>query len=205
MPLITFEGIDGSGKSTQIKRLTNWLESNQCIQPHVFREPGGTTLSEQIRTTLLDTKQHILPVTELLLFSAARAQLVEEKVRPLLEQSAWVILDRFFDSTTAYQGYGRNVMNVEQIQLLNRIAVQNLEPDITFFLDIDWHTSLKRRHTNKPDRMESGGDEFFQRVVEGYRKIASNEARIMMLDGRLEEEILNQQIIRFLSNTFSLK
>ncbi|MBN2732111.1 MAG: dTMP kinase, partial [Balneolaceae bacterium] len=132
---ITFEGIDGSGKSTQIALLRNkLLEEGHKVT--VFREPGGTEVSEKIRALLLNPDFDIHPVTELLLFSSARAQLISEKVRPLLNKNEVVILDRFYDSTTAYQGYGRSSLPLQDIHRLNKIASHNIVPDITFYLKI---------------------------------------------------------------------
>ena len=177
MPLISFEGIDGSGKTTQINRLIHWFEKVHSIKVNLFREPGGTTLSESIREILLDKSQEISPIAEMLLFSAARAHLLHEKVFPLLSNDEWVILDRFFDSTTAYQGYGRQVLSLDRIDQLNQIATQNLEPDLTFYLDINWSTSLERRKKESADRMESSGDDFFKRIIEGYRSLSNTKKR----------------------------
>jgi len=129
--LITFEGIDGSGKSTQIDLLRQYLKE-MGFRVEVFREPGGTDVSEMIRGMLLNPEIDIDPVTELLLFSSARSQLVAEKVLPLLKEEVIVILDRFFDSTTAYQGFGRQSLPIKQIQQINSIATHDLTPDITF-------------------------------------------------------------------------
>src|SRR5690554_846824 len=129
--LITFEGIDGSGKSTQIKLLKEKLVK-LGFRTEVFREPGGTKVSELIRSILLNPDLDVDPVSELLLFSAARAQLTSERVKPLLKEGVIVILDRFYDSTVSYQGYGRESLAIEQIHQINKIATGNLIPDLTF-------------------------------------------------------------------------
>ncbi len=180
--LITFEGIDGCGKSTHIKKLKAYL-TDKGYDVHVFREPGGTPLSEQIRDILLNSKDDIHPLAESLLFSAARAQLVATRIRPLLDTGAIVILDRFFDSTTAYQGYGRQAVPVPDIEQLNRLATQNLEPDITIYLKLDPEMAYERRKkVRKEDRMEQAGADFFKRVNAGFDALAAREKRIVVFD-----------------------
>lgn len=178
---ITFEGIDGSGKSTQIKLLRKALEkAGRTV--HVFREPGGTELSERVRTLLLDTELDIDPVTELLLFSSARAQLVSEKLKPLLANDDIVILDRYYDSTVAYQGYGRGALALEDIHKLNGIASRDLKPDITFYLKLSLEEALQRTKMNPRDRMERSGKSFFHRVIEGFDRLAAEEQRVVAVD-----------------------
>lgn len=157
--LITFEGIDGSGKSTQITLLKEYLE-NKGNQVSVYREPGGVVISEQIRELLLNSKMDIHPTAEMLLFSAARAQLVAEKVAPDLENGIIVILDRFYDSTTAYQGFGRESVDLEQIHQINNIASLGREPDLTFYLSLTWEESKRRTAHLEEDRMEKAGADF---------------------------------------------
>ncbi len=178
---ITFEGIDGSGKSTQIKLLREKL-LEEGYEVEVFREPGGTDISEQIRHILLNSKSVIDPVTELLLFSAARSQLITEKVLPLLEKGTVVILDRFYDSTTAYQGYGRKAVSLEHIRELNEMASHGREPDLTLYLRISLEEAKKRTESLQKDRMEISGDEFFSRVIEGYDKLAQSEERFVTIE-----------------------
>ena len=178
---ITFEGIDGSGKSTQIKLLREKLEQDGR-SVHVFREPGGTELSEQVRTLLLDSELDILPVTELLLFSSARAQLIAEKVKPILKREEIVILDRYYDSTVAYQGYGRQSLPINDIHNLNAIASHDLEPDITFYLKISLQEAQERTASKPKDRMEQSGNEFFSRVIEGFDKLAASQKRFRAID-----------------------
>lgn len=180
--LISFEGIDGCGKSTHIKKLKAYL-TDKGYDVHVFREPGGTPLSEQIREILLNSKDDIHPLAESLLFSAARAQLVATRIRPLLDTGAIVILDRFYDSTTAYQGYGRQAVPVPDIERLNKLATQNLEPDITIYLKLDPEMAYQRRKkVRKEDRMEQAGADFFKRVNAGFDALAAREKRIVAFD-----------------------
>src|SRR5690554_6332962 len=159
--LITFEGIDGSGKSTQIALLKKSL-SERGWQVEVFREPGGTEVSELIRQILLDPALDVHPIAELLLFSAARAQLTTQRVRPLLEAGTIVILDRFYDSTVSYQGYGRQSLPIDVIHQINNIATQHLVPDITFYLRLPLQEAARRTQHSSKDRMEQAGDEFFR-------------------------------------------
>ncbi len=178
---ITFEGIDGSGKSTQIELLKNEL-ANQGKPVHVFREPGGTVLSEKVRELLLESDFDIHPVTELLLFSAARAQLITERVKPLLSRNEIVILDRYYDSTTAYQGYGRSSLPLKEINELNKIASGNLAPDITFYLRITLEEARKRNGKQPKDRIEQSDNDFYRKVIEGFDRLAEEEARFTTID-----------------------
>ena len=198
---ITFEGIDGSGKSTQITYLKEWLEA-RGHKVTVLREPGGNTVSENIRTLLLDSKETIDPRSELLLFTAARAQLVSKVIRPALQQHNIVICDRYIDSSVAYQGYGRG-LPVEEIEQINAFATNNLVPDITFIFDLSVEDASKRagfrssRTNSSPDRMERSGEDFFRKTREGYLQIAKNSERkifIIEANGHVEdirEEICN--------------
>lgn len=195
--LITFEGIDGCGKSTQIGLLKDWMAENE-IRYSLFREPGGTDLSEKIRALLLDSKGDMNPVTELLLFSAARSQLISEKVKPLLEAGELVILDRFYDSTTAYQGYGRRSASLEQIDVLNRLAGHNLVPDITFYLKIAPEEAEKRTAGTIKDRMENEGVYFFEAVSDGFDRLADNNPRFIVLDASLTPDKIHSQVAEIL-------
>lgn len=190
---ITFEGIDGSGKSTQIDLLKQKLVDNGH-EVTVFREPGGTEISEQIRKILLNTDANIDPVTELLLFSAARSQLIVEKVIPLLKKNTVVILDRFYDSTTAYQGYGRNSVSLKHIQEINEIASHQLQPDITFYLKISLEQAHKRTEKQDKDRMERSGDDFYRKVIKGFDALSVSEDRFVTLDATAPREQIHQQI-----------
>lgn len=192
--LISFEGIDGCGKSTQIELLKKHFKKNN-VEFSVFREPGGTEVSEKIRNLLLHETQEMDSTTELLLFSAARSQLVAEEILPRLEKGEVVILDRFFDSTSAYQGYGRKSVSLSEIDALNKIATHNTEPDITFYLKIDLETAARRTEASEKDRMERAGITFFRSVIEGYDKL-SRLKRFEVLDGTLQPEEIHQQILR---------
>ena len=174
---IVIEGIDGSGKTTQINQLSQWLigtdlipENNQLV---ITREPGGTKVGKSIRSLLLDTSKENSPdsITELLLYAADRAQHVNEIIRPSLNKGDWVISDRFCGSTIAYQGYGRK-LDIKLIQDLELIATQGISPDITFLLDIPVEESIKRRIHKKDDRMEEEGTEFLSNVSLGFKALA---------------------------------
>ncbi len=193
--LISFEGIDGSGKSTQIDLLKQALEA-KGHQVTVFREPGGTEVSERIRDLLLNPELEIDPVTEVLLFSSARSQLIAEKVNPLLNDDQIVILDRFYDSTTAYQGYGRESMPLVQIQQINDIASHGIVPDITFYLRLSLDESASRTAHLMKDRMEQSGDSFFRKVFEGFEQMAKTEERFCTIDASQNVEEVHQQIVQ---------
>jgi len=168
--LITFEGIDGSGKSTQIQMLENEFEK-LGVEYKTFREPGGTELSEKIRNILLDKKNiELITTAESLLFAAARAQLTAQKIQPAIIRGIFVICDRFTDSTIAYQGYGRE-LDIKKLQEINNIATDGLKPDITFILDINPDVSKIRIGAEALDRMEAAGKDFFERVRQGYHRI----------------------------------
>ena len=178
---ITFEGIDGSGKSTQLKYTADYLKGlgKEII---CLREPGGTELSEKIREILLSSENKINAISELLLFEAARADLCSSVIIPALKAGKFVLSDRFFDSTTAYQGYGRKI-DLNTINLLNSLSSMNIKPDLTFYLKIDLKLSLNRSKHRKPDRMESAGNDFFRRVIDGFEEIAKqNSTRIIPID-----------------------
>lgn len=199
---ITFEGIDGSGKSTQIDMLAEKLEE-AGHRVEVFREPGGTALSEEIRRLLLDSDGDIHPVSELLLFSAARAQLMSERVMPLLDEGVVVILDRFYDSTTAYQGIGRESASLEQIKELNLLASHGRTPDLTIYMRIDLEEAKKRTAGQQKDRMERAGDSFFQKVIRGFDRLAESEDRIFTVDATLPRDRLHELIFDRISSDFA--
>ena len=176
---VVFEGIDGSGKTTQINKLSKWLietekipEKNQLV---ITREPGGTNLGKSIRSLLLDTSEGKSPdsITELLLYAADRSQHVNEIIRPTLNKGDWVISDRFCGSTLAYQGYGRK-LDIKLIKDLETISTQGISPDITFLLDIPVEESIKRRINRKDDRMEKEGREFLLNVSLGFQTLSEN-------------------------------
>ncbi len=197
--LISFEGIDGCGKSTQISLLKNYFDQhNHCN--HLFREPGGTEISEHIRTLLLHESDEMDPITELLLFSAARSQLISEKVIPLLKKNDIVILDRFYDSTTAYQGYGRKSSSLDHINLLNSIASHQTKPDITFYLRIDPEVAAKRTQNTAKDRMEKAGLSFFKEVAKGFDALSRSEKRFRTIDAAQDVDIIHREIIETIEN-----
>lgn len=197
--LISFEGIDGCGKSTQIDLLKKYFDS-KGIDHSVFREPGGTDISERIRSLLLHETEEMHPVTELLLFSAARSQLIQEKVLPLLKDDNVVILDRFYDSTTAYQGYGRKSADLKSIRVLNDLATHRTVPDITFYLKISPEEAEKRTDGTLKDRMENSGSQFFSDVSEGYAILAQEEERIQSIDATLSPMEIHSKIITVIEN-----
>lgn len=159
----------------------------------VFRDPGGPEVSEKVRDILLNPNYKVDPVTELLLFSAARSQLVAEKVLPALENGSVVILDRFFDSTTAYQGYGRESVPLEEIAHLNYIASHKRTPDLTIYMKVPLEEAKKRIAEKRKDRMEQAGDEFFQKVITGFDEMAATEERFFTIDAmKPEEEVKNK-------------
>ena len=194
---ISFEGIDFCGKSTQIELLKDYLiDKNKKVE--ILREPGGTVLSEKIRLMLLDNKNSsMFAETELLLFSASRAQLVREKIRPFLEKEYYVISDRFHDSSTAYQGYGRG-MQIERVLQVHKLAIGDTIPEITFFIDIPVGVAnerKKKKSKGKLDRIELADIEFYNRVRSGYLEIAAKENRFKVIDGTQTIENINNQII----------
>ncbi len=193
--LISFEGIDGSGKSTQIQLLKEYLEE-KGRSVSVYREPGGVVISENIRELLLNSKMDIHPVSEMLLFSAARAQLVAEKVVPDLNAGKTVILDRFYDSTTAYQGFGRDILELSLIEQINSIASLNNEPDLTFYLRLSWEESKRRTAHLQEDRMEKAGEEFFNRVIKGFDYLAENEDRFVQINANSSVDEIHEKIIK---------
>ena len=201
---ITFEGLDYSGKSTQVQLLSDRL----TVQDHrvlILREPGGTELGEKIRKMLLDKHYDgMTEASELFLFSASRAQLVQEVVRPALEGGMVVICDRYYDSTTAYQGFGRRIP-LDVIQTMNRYATGGLVPDVTFFLDIPLREIEKRMNSIKSnkDRMESNGIEFYERVRQGYLQIAQTESRYCIIDGLQPIDDLHELIWQHVSGVLS--
>ena len=166
---ITFEGCEGVGKSKQVKLLAAYL-NNKGIQPLILREPGGTTISEGIRELILDPKNNLMTAEcELILYIAARAQLIREKIKPALDKGIMVICDRFIDSTVAYQGFGRN-LGPETVNALNKIAIADCIPDCTIFLDLTPELAFRRKGgADKGDRLELEDMDFHNRVYEGYK------------------------------------
>ena len=214
MIFVTIEGVDGAGKSTQAARLVSQLV-DEGYDVEFFREPGGAPLSEHIRTILLDSNFEIGSLPELLLFSAARAQLVEECIRPALDEGRVVVCDRFYDSTTAYQGAGRGIADPDWISSLNERVTGGFRPDRTWLLSLPAEEAMRRRARRsqplledpsvppeqalrtEPDRMEQSGQAFYDRVAKAFDELAAAEPdRIVRLDGTLSEDDLADTIWR---------
>jgi dTMP kinase len=179
---ITFEGGEGSGKTTQLRRLGRRLES-AGLRVRILREPGGTAVGEMVRSVLLDP-DHIglTPAAELMLYEASRAQLVAEVIAPALDAGEIVLCDRFYDSTTAYQGFGRG-LDREQIRMLNTAATGGLAPDRTLVLDVDPVLGIERATRNGADRLEAESLAFHHRVRAGFATIAAEEPeRVRIID-----------------------
>ena len=197
---ITFEGIDGCGKSTQCELLRNYLES--CNKEFIFvREPGGTVIGERIREILLDKKNtQMTPRTELLLFEAARAQITDEVIKPAIESGKIVLCDRFFDSSSAYQGMARG-MGMDFVSGLNMAATGGLKPDITFFFDISAEEAFERRgkRGEASDRIELAGLKFQEDVRKGYLEIAKgSDGRIVTIDATKGIQEIFEEILQAL-------
>jgi dTMP kinase len=185
---ITFEGIDGCGKSTQLNLTARFLTSDG-YDVLKLREPGSTAVSERIRRILLDKRLDMSDTTELLLYEAARAELVVNEIEPALRKGAIVLCDRFYDSTTAYQGFGRG-LDINMIKRLHRIAVGDVQPNMTLVFDIDLKTGLTRV-SRKPDRLESQSKQFFSRVRKGFLEIARTEPRrVKVINARRSIEVI---------------
>ncbi|MDB2499475.1 MAG: dTMP kinase [Opitutales bacterium] len=195
---ITFEGSEGTGKTTQIQRLTSRLESNNR-KVIISREPGGTPLGEDIRHLLkhADSGQNMVPRAELLLFAASRAQHVDELIKPNLEQGNVVICDRFLDSTTVYQGIARAI-DGDTVEAINQIAIASTLPDITVLIDLDPEEGFRRiqsRNTEPPDRMEQEHMDFYKAVRQGYLDLAAqNSDRFLVIDGQQPIDEVEQAI-----------
>jgi dTMP kinase len=173
---ITFEGPEGCGKTTQIKLLSDALTSRGCNVLNL-REPGGTSIGDQIRDVLHDLRNHEMHArAEVLLYNAARAQIVEQRIKPHLAAGGIVLCDRFADSTLAYQGYGRG-LDLSDVRHIVAFATQNLKPDLTLYLDIEVEAGLARRRTGGGEwnRMDDQAVEFYRRVREGYRALMAAE------------------------------
>lgn len=191
---ITFEGADGCGKTTQIKLLQEYLQY-RGYEVVLTREPGCAGLGQKIRDLLLNYDGEVSPVCESFLFLADRAQNVDIIVRRNIEKGRIVISDRHIDSSLAYQGYGRG-LDVERIDKLNNIATSGLKPDLTYVFDIDIETSMKRVGKEK-DRMESSGKEFFEKVRQGYLKIAQKEPnRIKVINAVDSIDNIHSQVVK---------
>ncbi len=177
---IVIEGIDGCGKTTQIDEISKWLPTSGLMRENAklikTREPGGSLLGKKLRTLILDNNKTNKPsaLAELLLYSADRAEHVSKIISPALAKGDWVVSDRFSDSTLAYQGYGRHI-NLEIIKNIESIVCQGEHPDLTIFLEISAKESTLRRKNLVPDRIESEGIKFLQKVNEGFKLIAKEK------------------------------
>jgi len=186
--LISFEGIDGSGKSTQARKLYEFLKE-EGYEVSLYRDPGSTPLAEQIREVIINYAMD--PITELLLFESARSSLVWEKIFPDLTSGKIVIVDRFIDSTTAYQGYGREI-NLGTVSILNHIATRGRKPDLTFILNLPLELALQRLKEQKTKFEEPN---YLKRVRDGYLQIfySEKERDIRLIDAsRSEEEVFEE-------------
>ncbi len=196
--LVSFEGSEGSGKSTQIARLAQHL---QLLGREVVttREPGGTEIGEQIRNIIVHNSRgdEMCAETELFLFAAARAQLVRQVIAPALMEGTVVLTDRFLDSSTVYQGIARNLAS-DPVQQINNFAVGNVMPDLTLVLDVPTEVSLQRirlRATDLPDRMERENAEFFGKVRAGYLLLAASmPQRVHVIDGTQSEDLIEKEV-----------
>jgi dTMP kinase len=187
--LITIEGLDGAGKSTLALGFSAAL-TELGLRVELLREPGGVALSEQIRKLVKDPGSTVSPRAEALLYAAARAQLVHERVAPLLEAGAWVLLDRFVDSSLAYQGAGRG-LGIERVRSINLFATGGLTPDRTLLLRVSPGTGRARQgvRDTEPDRLEQEGEHFFEAIAAAYDQLAAAEsARIRVIDAEQPPE-----------------
>jgi dTMP kinase len=195
---ISFEGIEGSGKSTQVKALAKHLRAkgHKVIET---AEPGGTMIGNKIRALLLEPENHMDPMAELLLYYSSRAQHVREIIYPAILDNSIVITDRFIDSTVAYQGYARG-LDLELINKLNEIVVPDMKPSITFLLDMDVEEGLRRnRRAQKEDRFELETVEFHNHVRKGFHQIAAEEPeRIKIVDASVSAEEVSSKVIEIL-------
>lgn len=193
---ITFEGADGCGKSTQLNLLKDYL-INKGFEVVVTREPGGKGLGEKFREILLNYDGEVSDRCESFLFLADRAQNIDTIVKPAIENGKIVLCDRHIDSSVAYQGYGRG-LDIEQIKTLNTLATSGLLPDLTLVFDIDIETSMQRVGTEK-DRMESAGDNFFNRVRNGYLELAKQESdRIKVINSKDSIENIHKEVVKII-------
>jgi dTMP kinase len=204
---ITLEGLDGSGKTTQIRRLAAWLKRRlQADEPIVTRQPGGTETGDRIRALVLDSRQTgLAPMTEMALMFADRAQAIAEVIQPALDQGKIVVCDRFTDSTEAYQGGGRQ-LGSQPVLELHRLLCNNLQPGLTLLLLPGLEVSLERARRrnqratdqNGPDesRFEAEQDAFYRRVWEKYREIAAREPeRVVLIEGDLSIDEVHEKIV----------
>jgi len=202
---ISLEGSEGAGKSTQNKRIVDWL-SRQGRDVVETREPGGTVVSEQIRQVLLDTRNAGLTATaELLMMFAARSQLVQEVILPALEDGKVIVCDRFADASYAYQGGGRQ-LGAETVAIVEKLVLKDLQPDLTLLFDVPVEQGMKRvADRGSADRFETESIRFFQRVRNAYLdRAAANPHRFCIIDASLDEEQVWQQVLAVLKERAGL-
>ncbi len=192
---VSFEGCEGSGKTTQVDMLRSYLEKNG-VEVVVACEPGGTRTGDLIRQILLDPEiEELAPITEALLFAASRAQIVIEVIKPCLDKGIFVIADRFTDSSLAYQGVGRG-LGLEAVKNLNEWATGGIEPNLTFYLDIPYEESLSRSSSETADRIEREPKEFHENVRQAYSMLARiYPGRIVTIDARNSPEEVHSRVI----------
>ena len=196
---LVLEGIDGCGKTTQLRDLADWLPDSGLIPHgatlHCTREPGGSPLGQALRELLLNPPQEAAPAptAELLLYAADRAQHLEQVIRPALDRGDWVLSDRFSGSTLAYQGYGRG-LDLQTIVDLERIATAGISPDITFWLDLPLQESLRRRGARADDRIEAEGEAFLARVAKGFQRLSAERSWSAVAADKSADQV--QQVIR---------
>jgi dTMP kinase len=209
---ITFEGVEGSGKTTQIQRLKKHL-IQKGIPCKVTREPGGCPIGEKVRKILLNPDhREMAPLSELLLYEAARAQHVKEVIEPFLKKGGVILCDRFSDATIAYQGYGRGI-DLKWIERLNHFSSRGIKPDVTFLLDcpsdVGLKRALKRNRTlkkEKEERFEKEKIQFHQQVRKGYLAIAKKEpSRVKVIDTRVGEDRVFEKIRKIVDNLIGSK
>jgi dTMP kinase len=200
--LISFEGIEGVGKSTTINSIKKILET-KGLSVFCTREPGGTKYGESLRNILLNNKSVISPEAELLLLFSARRQHIEEVIKPQLAKGKWILCDRFIDASIAYQGYGKKV-NIKKIDLLISNFTENILPDLTIFFDLPYDLAKKRfPKSKKKDRFETLDDHFFNDVYKGYLKqVNKNKKRIKKIDANKTKSEVRDQIICEISKCF---
>lgn len=199
---ISVEGPDGAGKSTQVKRIADYLQD--CgFQVEMLREPGGTWLGEKLRELLLDVSAAPLSLeAEALLYAASRAQLIRERIQPALEQGRWVVCDRYVYASLAYQGYG-NQLPLEWIGHINRLALSQVMPDRTYLIDVPLEVARERlaqREGTREDRIERRGEAYHRRVRQGFLQLASEDKRICLIDGNQSPDVVTSVILCDLKN-----
>jgi len=195
--LVSFEGGEGCGKSTQIKRFINFLEENN-YDYICTREPGGTPVGEEIRNILLGSKENLSPRTEFLLFSASRNKLIEDVVRPALNSGKVVVLDRYYDSSYTYQGYAGN-LNISDIKNITDFAIDGAVPDLTFLLDLSYEEGMARKSKDEAlknlDRIEQKDKAYHDAVRNGYLTLAKeNPNRIYVVDASKSADEISREI-----------